>query len=488
MGRGAAGLKLTADVAAKVDAAAKLPQSETKVALQIVPVSLRVWVVDQDDVVCRPFYSAVLELYPRGKVLGARMHSPASRQPGADALLDFLLDHMLTPPTGEPRQRPTNVSFIDEKVFAAVAPVLSRLRIEGDVLTLADGVADYVRMFSDKLVKMDRASRGDAAEYPGLLSVPGVTPDAALMLMNNAVAMYRDEPWKRIRESIALEVIIPQTSSGSRANSRSVKYFMSVLGSNGTVKGVAIMASLTSLREKYRRSASGARGDRNLGDSSDEEEEEGGPGVATAASGAGTLGKGVGELLCARCGLRVGEDFDPDGSRFVNRCGACKRLLYCDEECQRADWGLRHREECSVAAVDKDYLFHRVEWAWLKRELALLYVDPTSVPFDDLDSAAEHQWPIIDDASPPLHPMAFVTIEGATQGSRKVDRPTSDEVRVLSLLASALTALSALPPGNGAMYLPNGVAVRVAEDLAASAAAPVTTAGSSAAASKSQRA
>jgi hypothetical protein len=467
-------LVLTAALAAKVDRAAKLPQAENKVALQVVPVQLRAWVVDQNDAVCRPYYMACLELYPRGKVLNARIHSPASVRPDAAALANFLLDHVLEPPAGAERQRPTHVSFIEDEVVEACAPIMSKLRIECGMLTLADGVTDYVRMFSDKLVKLERASRGDASEQPGILSVPGVTVKGATALMAGAVAMHRAAPWDAVKESIALEALVP-VPPGARptggAKSRKLRVYVSVLGSGGSVVGFAVMAGLDALRSKYRRSEQGALAGLRLDDDGEDDTAEG---KTSLESPTATLG----ELLCARCGFRVGEGVDADGCRYVHRCGGCKRLLYCDEQCQRLDWGLRHRDECSAAAADRDYVFVREEWGWLRRELALLFVDPTSVPFDDLDAAAEHSWPHVVDAAPPLHPMAYVTVEGDGDAStRRVVRPTADEVHTLTLLATALTECSAPPPAGGEVLLPNGVVLRVAADLASRPAGPAATAG-----------
>lgn len=451
-------LSKNAVLLSKIDKAARLPQSENKIAFQIVAVQLRAWVVDQNDVVCRPYYIACLELYPRGKVINQRLHEPASEVPSAGAMLEFLVDHMLEPPTGERRQRPTHVSFTDQALVDICSSALEKMRIEGGHLSLADGVSDYVKMFSDKMVKMDRASRGDASERPGILSAPGIQADKVTALMKSSVEMYKAAPWKRLLESIALEATMP--ALGGKGSQR-LKYYVSVLGSDGKATGFAVMASLATLRAKYIRAVSGVPGGLHSSGGDDSN------GTADGSSVSSGGKRSVGELLCAGCGCRVGEQTERDGARYVYRCGGCKRLLYCDEDCQRRDWALRHREECAQAAADPEYAFRREEWAWLQRELALLFVDPTSIPFDDLDAAAEHKWPCIDTAAPPLYPIAFVTIDNAVAAARRFDRPTPEELYVLSLLADALTQCAAPPPGDGEMHLPNGVALRVAEDLAA---------------------
>lgn len=443
---------MDASLHAELLAASKIPQCENKVAFQVVPVQLRAWIVDQDDVVCRPYYLAVLELYPRGKVLSSRISSPASVKPTTHDLLAFLLAFMLDPPDGEPRQRPSHVSFVNEAEVDICGGLLQKIGVVCGQLSLADGVREYVSTFSERLVKMKRASRGDSAEAPGLLSVAGVGEGDAKKFMEKACGMWAAKPWEGIGEGLAIEVEVPGLGG------RRLRYYLSVLGGGGKIVGFAVMASLEALRGKWRRSKEGVAG-LSLDEEEDEEE-----GTTTAAATAEVT---LGELLCAQCGSRVGEGVEGDGCRYVHRCGACKRLLYCDEQCQKLDWGRRHRGECEAARADKEYVFRRDEWIWLRRELALLFVDPTSVPFDDLDAGEEHGWKYIEHTKPPLYPIAFVTIEGpgGLPSSRKIDRPTAEELNTMTLLAVALTECRAPPPAGGEIMLPNGVSLKVAADL-----------------------
>ena len=87
-------------------------------------------------------------------------------------------------------------------------------------------------------------------------------------------------------------------------------------------------------------------------------------------------------------------------------------MMYCDVECQKKDWKKRHKNECCKARDDPEYTFNRPEWAWQTRELALLFVDPTSIPFDDLDAFEKYSWPSIPPTNDemPLMPFAFVTV------------------------------------------------------------------------------
>lgn len=440
----------------KLDEAQRIPRSDSKLVLQIVTIQLRVWLADQNDVACRPWYIFCLELYPRGKVINQRLHSPASQMPTASALLSFLLDHIANPPDDERRVRPTHVSFVEEATTSLLRPVLERLKVETGTLTLPDGIDDYVRLFSNKLLEMDRASRGEASERPGMLSVKGVTPEMGSKLCQAALRMYRAAPWRRIPEHVALEIWLPSIEGEGQYRDR---YYVTVLGSDEKAFGFALMPSLGELRAKYRRAVLSKTGGEW------EEEDEG------EDNGVGKLRHDI--MVCGACGKRVGDAVMNDGIRYVDRCGGCKRLLYCGKRCQKLDWRARHRQECQQATSDPGYVFKREEWAWLNRELALLFLDPTSIPFDDLDASAQYEWKFVDDSSPPLYPMPFVTVQGSTSALNRMDRPTPNELTYMRLIASALTECVSPPPLDGTLHLASGVSISFAENLAESLNSPM---------------
>lgn len=448
-------LCLTPELTRRLEAAQRKSISASKYALQIVPVQLRVWQVDQNDVACRPWYIFCLELYPRGKVINQTVHSPASEKPSAYAMLSFLLNHINDPPQGEEPQRPTHVSFVDDAVTEQLSPILNRLKIEVGTLTLADGVDEYVKKFSDKLISMERASRGDSAERPGILSVDGITEEMGKELAASAVEMFSAQPWKRIPEHIALEIRLPSTKNDKYRE----RYYVTVLGSDEKVFGFALMPSLNTLREKYKRVILSKT--TSIDDSSDDEE------VEIAEAGAPeSMGDEI--LLCASCGRRVGDSVHADGARYVERCAGCKKLLYCNDKCQKLDWRERHRSECTSAKDDPSYIFTRKEWAWLKRELALLFFCPTALPFDDLDAFEKHSWKYVEDKSPPLYPLPYATVTGGPIMSHRMDRPSQKEMEYMTLIAKALTECMSPPPKDGVMHLASGVSISVAENLAES--------------------
>lgn len=430
-------LPLTPSLTKQLDAVKRVQLSPTKHALQIVALQARVWASDNDDIACRPWYLLCLELYPRGKVINHALHKPPSSKPSTAHLLGFLLDHIHQPPAGEPSVRPTHVSFVDQSAALALAPHLARLKIYCDCLTLADGVIDYIKKFSTKLVQTDRATRSEAAERAGLLSISSVRSADILALTTAAVAMYDAQPWSRIPEHVALQIRLPATPTERYRD----RFYVTVLGSDEKVYGFALLPSLNRLRDKYRRVMS-----KRTGNTIDE--------FAAVPSDV---------YVCASCARRVG---DENAERWVNRCAGCHQLLYCNEVCQQMDWRKRHRQECKQAIESTDFVFDRPEWAWLDRELALLFLDPTAIPFDDLDAFDHFDWPFVENASPPLYPLPFVSVQASDGFTSRRDLPNGKEVAIMTAVAQGLTECVSTPPTDSTLHLASGASISLAENLA----------------------
>eukprot|EP00172_Hildenbrandia_rubra_P004430 Plantae.Rhodophyta-Hildenbrandia_rubra.ctg8962.p1 GENE.Plantae.Rhodophyta-Hildenbrandia_rubra.ctg8962~~Plantae.Rhodophyta-Hildenbrandia_rubra.ctg8962.p1 ORF type:complete len:447 (+),score=55.45 Plantae.Rhodophyta-Hildenbrandia_rubra.ctg8962:127-1467(+) len=424
---------------ADVRRAAKFPyHSAAKVVWQVVAEPMRFWVADERDQVCRPYYLLLLEIYPRGKVIHYSIHSPAADPPLPIHYAKFIMKYMLDPGVGEERARPTMISFVDNDLRMALAPLTDVLNVEVKTLVIADGVDDFVRKLSKGLVDKGKATRGDAAERPGLLISEGITASMMKEFMGKCVELFRNAPWDAVDESLAVEVTFPK-----EATTIQNPLYATILGSTKKIQGLALMATLNALRAKFK-SARGLE-DANSDDTTQEN-------------------RVLGVLVCAFCGKRTDRG-KKDGALFVNRCGGCKRLLYCDRSCQKRDWGKRHRFEC-LQARDVDYVFKRDEWAWLRRELAILFVDPTTMPFDDLDAIRAHSMPFLEDQSPPLYPLAFVTKTDSGLYANKMTRPTSTELLLLSMTCDALIENGSRVLSKSPVRFSNGVILRVVEDLA----------------------
>lgn len=480
-------LHLTPVLRKQLTDAARHPLSEQKLALQVVAQKARVWAADDDGQACRPWYLLILELYPRGKVINHQVHRPASIQPSTSALLSFFLQHVSSPPSPATPVRPTHVSFVDPAVTLSVKPHLEKLAMVVDTLTLADGVSDYMRMFADKLVQSDRATRSDAAERPGLLSNPSVTSDLISTLLSRAVHMHQIQPWTRIPEYIALRVTLPlqpkYACKGSNIENKLTMY-VSVLGAEGSVMGFAAVPSLATLRLKFRRVMAG-RGKASLDDDADDTDDADVLGFRRIVP--------TDICLCAACGAPVASERTTENGQtghWAWRCAQCRFVHYCNRDCQRDDWKRRHRAEChrlleaenegsthnfsdqiqasrtKLMQARRELTQARKEWGWVYRELALLYMDPTAVPFDDLDHFDTCNWSFVNSTSPPLYPLPFVSVQDSTSFSSRRDLPSQNEIHALTLIVNALCQCTSAPPMDGSVHLDGGVVISVAENLA----------------------
>ncbi len=153
--------------------------------------------------------------------------------PTTDALRGTLLKAMRTPETGEPH-RPTQVLVRQEPWREALSPRLQPLGIE--CATDAElGGADAV--FEGLSARLPGASQ------PGLLDMPGVTPEMLASFFDAAALFYEKAPWRRVGER-PIEVQCPQFESGP--------WYAIMLGQGGMARGLVLYDSLETLQQIQR--------------------------------------------------------------------------------------------------------------------------------------------------------------------------------------------------------------------------------------------
>jgi hypothetical protein len=153
----------------------------------------------------------------------------APDSPGPDALWDTLAKAMQAPETGEPH-RPTQVLVRQEAWRDALGPRLQPLGIE--CATDADlGEADAV--FEGLAARLPGTSQ------PGLLDVPGVTPEAVASFFDAAARFYEKAPWARVGER-PVEVQCPKFESGP--------WYAILMGQGGMARGLVLYDSLETLQ------------------------------------------------------------------------------------------------------------------------------------------------------------------------------------------------------------------------------------------------
>jgi hypothetical protein len=153
--------------------------------------------------------------------------------PAPDALWDTLLKAMQAPEAGEPH-RPTQVLVRQEPWRDALGPRLQPLGIE--CATDAElGEADAV------LEGLSAHLPGGA--QPGLLDMPGITPEALASFFDAAALYYERAPWRRVGER-PVEVQCPKFESGP--------WYAILMGQGGMARGLILYDSLETLQRIQR--------------------------------------------------------------------------------------------------------------------------------------------------------------------------------------------------------------------------------------------
>ncbi len=187
------------------------------------------WVENDDGERVRPW--ATLVINPAGGPILAVAVSDV--EPGPGDLWEVLDQAMRTPMAGEPG-RPAALHVRPEPRWDAVRPQLEAIGVplvETGELDLLDMVfADLVEHLS-------------ADEPPGLLDMPGVTPELAAGFYQAAAEFYRKAPWKRLGYEEAIKIACDRFESGP--------WYAVVMGQSGLTLGLALYEDFELLRKMW---------------------------------------------------------------------------------------------------------------------------------------------------------------------------------------------------------------------------------------------
>jgi tetratricopeptide (TPR) repeat protein len=150
--------------------------------------------------------------------------------PSAASMWDVLARAMGEPLVGQPR-RPTELQVRPGPVWDELRPHLDDIGVkcaEADELDLIGFLVE------------DLARHLTREEPPGLLDVPGVTPERVAGFYKAAAEYYRQAPWKRLGYEEAIRVECDRYESGPG--------YAVVMGQSGMTLGVALYEDLDLLR------------------------------------------------------------------------------------------------------------------------------------------------------------------------------------------------------------------------------------------------
>jgi hypothetical protein len=154
------------------------------------------------------------------------------QQPGATEMWEMLRKAMLAPTDGTPH-RPTSLQVLHADLADALRAHLEPLSITCEAVS----ELEFVDVVIEELVAQLPMFR--AAQQPGLLEMPGVTPDAVGSLFDAAALFYEQAPWKKTGE---------RPIRVSCANFESGPWYAVMLGQGGMSSGLVLYDDLEQLR------------------------------------------------------------------------------------------------------------------------------------------------------------------------------------------------------------------------------------------------
>jgi hypothetical protein len=151
----------------------------------------------------------------------------------APAMWD-LVSRAMSEPLVETPRRPTRLEIRPGPVWDELRPHLEDVGVAcvagGDVAVIGEVIADL----SENLT---------SDEPPGLLEMPGVTPDQAAAFYRAAADFYRQAPWKRVGFQDAIRIACDRYESGP--------WYALVMGQSGLTLGLALYEDMDLVRRMW---------------------------------------------------------------------------------------------------------------------------------------------------------------------------------------------------------------------------------------------
>lgn len=157
-------------------------------------------------------------------------HLTVEQAPTAAHLWDTLVQAMQSPAAGRPH-RPTELQIRGDQLWDDLKPHLEEI---GVGLVVTDDLGDIDAVFQDMTEHICGKPR------PGLLDMPGVTPESVGSYFDAAAFFFEKAPWKKLGDEAAIMVECDKFQSGP--------WYAVVMGQSGMTTGVALYEDLKALR------------------------------------------------------------------------------------------------------------------------------------------------------------------------------------------------------------------------------------------------
>jgi tetratricopeptide (TPR) repeat protein len=169
-------------------------------------------------------------------------HQMPEEAPPAALLWDTLVQAMQHPAAGTPH-RPTELQVRPDERWEALRPHLGEIGVGLEVAEELDQM---------EVVFNEMCAHVCGKPQPGLLDMPGVTPDQVGSFYESASSFFRQAPWKKVGYEAAIQVECGKFQSGP--------WYAVLMGQSGLTTGLALYEDLGALRRLW----AGARADGDM--------------------------------------------------------------------------------------------------------------------------------------------------------------------------------------------------------------------------------
>ncbi|HEV3263711.1 MAG TPA: hypothetical protein VG013_43150 [Gemmataceae bacterium] len=160
-------------------------------------------------------------------------HQMIDEEPAAASLWDTLVRAMQHPAAGEPH-RPSELQVRPDERWESLRPHIEEIGIQLLVTEELDQIEVVLKELSERIgVKPE----------PGLLAMPGVTPEQVGSFYQAAAHFFQQAPWKKVGYEAAIKVECDRFQSGP--------WYAVLMGQSGLTTGLALYEDLDGLRKLW---------------------------------------------------------------------------------------------------------------------------------------------------------------------------------------------------------------------------------------------
>jgi hypothetical protein len=160
-------------------------------------------------------------------------HEILDEPPSAGQVWGVLARAMTRPAAGKPH-RPTELQVRPDARWDLLQPRLDEIEV---TVVRAEELDQLDSVFRD----MSRHIAGDS--LPGLLDMPGITPEKAASFHRAASRFYRRAPWRKLGDNLAIKVECSRFQSGP--------WYAVVMGQSGVTFGLTLYDDLKTLEKTW---------------------------------------------------------------------------------------------------------------------------------------------------------------------------------------------------------------------------------------------